>query len=557
MIDARRYRHLGAILEDAFLTWPSEDACIQVHRDREEVRLTFRETRERVHRVAAWLAAQGVGPDTRVALAAANQHGWLVSAAAAYRLGAVVVPLDAKLTPRELDALLTHCGADVLVTDGHLAAKLTAAPATVLVLQGPAPDGTTPFETACAPADAPPMADRTRDDLAAIVYSSGTGGDPKGCLLTHGTYLAQYGALTEVFQWNAGERYLSILPTNHAIDFMCGFIASWCTGTTVVHQRSIRPEHLMATMRRYRPDQMAVVPLVLQAFRRSLQAKLDDAPPERKRLFDGLTAANRWLTQRAPRHDVSRWLLKPVHDAFGGNLRTLYCGGAFTPPDLVRFFADLGLPVAVGYGLTEACTVVAVNDLHPIRDDSVGAPIPGVEVRIVDAGADGVGEVQVRGPTVFAGYLDDPTQTAEAFDGDWLRTGDLGWIDGAHHLHLVGRRKNVIVTPQGKNIYPEDVEHAFEGLDVEELCVVAADFVWPRRGLEGEQLVAVVRPRGDRDALREDLTRANRKLPDVKRLGGVLWVDEAFPRTTSLKVQRGRLAEQIREAHDRDAVEAL
>ncbi len=170
--------------------------------------------------------------------------------------------------------------------------------------------------------------------------------------------------------------------------------------------------------------------------------------------------------------------------------------------------------------------------------------------------AAGIGEVWVRGRTVFAGYLDDPEQTAEVLEDGWLRTGDLGWIDPAGHLHLVGRTKNMIVTAGGKNIYPEDIEGAFEGIDCEELVVFATQFVWPGGKLTDEELVAVVRPKKDADVTGE-LTKRNLRLPDFKRVAGILEWDDEFPRTASMKVKRGLLAEQLREGAERKAIRRI
>jgi long-chain acyl-CoA synthetase len=237
----------------------------------------------------------------------------------------------------------------------------------------------------------------------------------------------------------------------------------------------------------------------------------------------------------------------------------IFCGGAFTDRSLAEFFYDIGIPVAIGYGSTEACTVITVNDLKPFRADSVGRTVPGMTIRIADPGPDGVGEVQVHGPTVFAGYLDAPELTEAVFDGPWLKTGDLGWLDASHHLHLVGRQKNMIVTPGGKNIYPEDIEHAFAALDCEELVVFAQDYIWPKRGLGPEHLVAVVRPReGATTAqLLQTLQKLNRRLPDFKRVRSVLVWDHEFSRTASMKVKRIDLAQAIRTAHQRDDLEMV
>lgn len=559
MIHAGRLGHLGELLEEAFLQYPSEVACIEVDRDRELTRWTYAEVRGRVRRVAGFLAARGLGLGDRVGIVLSNQPSWLVAAAAVYRLGGVVVPLDARLTAPEQERLLTHAGVRALVVEAHLWERMAGRDALVLVVGDDAPDrGAVPFTEALTFDGDAPLADRAREDLAAIVYSSGTAGEPKGCLLPHRAYLAQYQALADTFTWNRGDRYFSILPTNHAIDFMCGFVASWATGGTVVHQRTLRPEHLVSTMRRYRVTQMAVVPLVLEAFERAIRKQLDEATPERRRVFDGLVALHGVLTDGRPRHGLARWMLKPVHDALGGHLRQIFCGGAFTRPELAAFFTDLGIPVAIGYGLTEACTVVTVNDLKPFRGDTVGAPVPGTRVRIVDPGPDGIGEVQVAGPTVFLGYLDDPAATAAAFDGPWLRTGDLGWLDAAHHLHLVGRRKNMIVTPGGKNVYPEDVESAFAGVELDELCVFAADYLWSRDTLVGEELVLVARGDAEHRAeRRRELLQRNRALPEHKRVRLLLWWDEEMPRTASMKIRREVLAERLRVATGRTAAEVL
>jgi long-chain acyl-CoA synthetase len=576
MLDATRYGSLGALLADALVQFQSEEALVEHDRRRVTHRLRFADVARAARRLARRLELAGIGADDRVAIVLTNQARWPIAATAAFLRGAVVVPLDYKLAPNEREALLAHARPKVLVTEyplfaQHGAGALDGVPV-VLVSDAPAhaalgratrwgaidedalgeERGGRGAGGALVPAPVP----RGRDDLATIVYSSGTGGAPKGCMLTHGAYLAQLDALVSLYPLSTGDRWFSILPTNHAIDFMCGFLGPFAGGATVVHQRTLRPEFLLATMRAERITHMAVVPLLLAAFERAIREKLEALPAWQRRTIDAAIAVNERLTERAPSRALSRRLLAPIHEAFGGSLRLMFCGGAYTEPERARFFYALGLPVAIGYGLTEACTVATVNDLRPFRDDTVGRAVPGVEVRVVDPDAHGVGEVWLRGPTLMKGYLDDPDQTAAALTADgWLRTGDLGWLDAAHHLHLVGRTKNMIVTRGGKNVYPEDVEGAFARLPCEELCVAAAHFLWPRRDdLVHEHLVAVVRlarDAGDRErrALFDALRLANQRLPDFKRVAGVLFVDEAFPRTASMKIKRGPLAAQIAREH--------
>jgi long-chain acyl-CoA synthetase len=272
---------------------------------------------------------------------------------------------------------------------------------------------------------------------------------------------------------------------------------------------------------------------------------------EGKTLARVLIGLNRLLTRRRPNLALSRLLLRPVHRGFGGKLKALFVGGAFTDPATLRFFYDLGIQVANGYGLTEAGTVITLNTMDDYRADTVGRPLPGTEVRIVDAGHDGVGEVTVSGPTVMAQYLKEPELTAKTIRDGWLHTGDLGWQEPSGHLVLVGRKKNMIVTAGGKNVYPEDIENAFEGLPVKEFCIFAEHYLWSGRS---ERLVMAVRA-GDRDFAAE-LRRRNRGLPDFKRVHGYLLWKEDFPRTASLKVKRELLADRIRST-DPKAVESL
>jgi long-chain acyl-CoA synthetase len=228
----------------------------------------------------------------------------------------------------------------------------------------------------------------------------------------------------------------------------------------------------------------------------------------------------------------------------------LIVGGAFTDPSTLQFFYDLGIPVTCGYGLTEACTAVTLNDLKPFRADTVGKPLPGTEVRVLNPDGDGIGEVAVRSRAVMSHYLDDPEQTAQTIVEGWLLTGDLGRFDadGRGHLQLFGRKKNMIVTEGGKNIYPEDIEAVFDGLPVKEYCVFAANYLWPQKTLGNEMLMLVVRLEQNQqfdERLREEIVARNRRLPDFKRVGGYLVWEKDFPRTASLKIKRGELAEEI------------
>jgi long-chain acyl-CoA synthetase len=558
MLDLSQYQSIGAALKDALHQFAEETCLIESDREREKERLTYRDFQERAHPLAKAWQDKGFQAGDRAAIIMTNQSKWLISAYGVFFCGGVLVPLDYKLTPDEQWQLLKHSSSSVLITEYPIWRQLAASGGrtaatnltTILVTEAP-PNadlaGARRWEEFRGSAT-PSFVPRARKDTATIVYSSGTGGRPKGCVMTHENYLEQCVALTSLYPFAPGMRYLSILPTNHAIDFMVGFFGPFICGAAVVHLRTLRPEYVRDAFAKYKITYVSLVPLVLKNLQKGLQARFDALPPGKRKVFNALVAINKALTKNRPHLALSRRLLKQVHDAFGGELRAIIVGGAFSEPQTLQFFYDLGIPVANGYGLTETVVAVTVNDLKPFRADTVGKPLPGMEVRIVNPDQEGIGEVSVGSKTVMSGYLNDPELTAEAIVDGWFMTGDLGRFDPSGHLQLFGRKKNMIVTEEGKNIYPEDIESAFESLPVKEFCVFAANYVWPQRSMVGEQLVLVLHLEPGQafaSELRGDISARNSQLLNYKRIHGIVLFDEDFPRTASLKIKRNVLAERL------------
>jgi long-chain acyl-CoA synthetase len=569
MLDLRQYASLGAALKDALERWPNETCLIEADRDREKVRLTYADFKTMARPLCRALEDADFKAGDRAAMIMTNQSKWLISAYSIFFCGGVLVPLDYKLTAAEHLQLLAHSKARFLVVEYYLWRAITQSPEfakltaeIVLVTEAPVGAdlrGAYRWEEFKRKGE-PQFVARQREDTACIVYSSGTGGRPKGCVLTHDSYLEQCASLTAWYPFWPGVRYLSILPTNHAIDFMVGFIGPFVCGACVVHLRTLRPEFVRDAFVRYRITYVSLVPMVLKNLERGLRAKFDELKPRKRWMLDRLIGLNKTLTRRRPRVEISRRLLPQVHKAFGGELRALIVGGAFTDPSTLQFFYDIGVPVACGYGLTEACTAVTLNDLKPFRADTVGKPLPGSEVRVLNPDGDGIGEVAVRSRAVMSHYLDDPELTAQTIVEGWLLTGDQGRLEEHGHLQLLGRKKNMIVTAGGKNIYPEDIESVFDGLPVKEFCVFAANYLWPQRGLGDEMLVLVVRLEPNQqfdDRLREEMVARNRRLADFKRVGGYLLWEKDFPRTAALKIKRGELATEIGTGAARASIVAI
>jgi long-chain acyl-CoA synthetase len=568
MLDLRKYNCLGEALGEALERWPGEICLIEADRDRENLRLTYRQFKQAALPLARALQESGLRSGTRAAVLMTNQSKWLMSAYAILFCGGVLVPLDYKLTPGEQLKLLGHSQAEFLIVEYHLWRAVTRdvnvqnlSARVVLVTEAPAGADLANAKRweEFRGAEEPVFTPRQRKDLACIVYSSGTGGHPKGCMLTHENYIEQCAAVAPIFPFWPGARYLSIIPTNHAIDFMGGFLMPFTGGGAVIHLRTLRPEFIRDAFVRYKITYMALVPLILKNLQRGLAERFAELPSFKRRILNVLIAVNRGLTRRRPHLALSRLLLRNVHDAFGGGLHALLVGGAFTEPATIEFFHDLGIPIYNGYGATEACTAIALNDMKPFRPETVGKPVSGVEIRIVNP-AQGIGEVAVRSKTVMLGYLDEPEMTAETIVDGWLMTGDLGCVDAEGQLQLFGRKKNMIVTEEGKNIYPEDIETAFEGLPVKEFCVFAANYLWPVRTMVAEQLVLVVHPEHgkplDASAIAQ-IDQRNRRLANYKGVSGYLFWERDFPVTASMKIKRPALAEEIRRSAARGMVVPL
>src|SRR5580658_5783813 len=422
MLNLDQYTCVGDALRDALDRWPNETCLIEADRDREKTRLTYSDFKDVALPLARALEDAEFNFGDRAAIIMTNQSKWLISAYAIFYRGGVVVPLDFKLTAAEHLQLLAHSKAKFLIVEYYLWRAITQSQefknnklTKVLVTEAPLGADLAAayrWEDFRRKGD-PEFVSRGRADVACIVYSSGTGGRPKGCVLTHDNYLEQCKSLTAWYPFWPGVRYLSILPTNHAIDFMVGFIGPFVCGACVVHLRTLRPEFVRDAFVRYRITYVSLVPMVLKNLERGLCAKFDELKPQKRWLLERLIGLNKMLTRKKARVKLSRTLLSGVHGAFGGDVLAVFTGGAFMEPSTMQFFYDLGIPVVNGYGLTEAGTVLTVNDLKPFRADTVGKPLPGVELRVLSPDGDGIGEVAVRSPAVMSHYLNDPEQTAQ------------------------------------------------------------------------------------------------------------------------------------------------
>jgi long-chain acyl-CoA synthetase len=520
-------------------------------------RESFRDVRAATFSVAARLTALGVRPGDRVILSGQNHPAWPTAYFGILRAGGVAVPVDPGLEGPQLANIVRSSGARVALWDAGVEAKGGAWAKEVF------PDlrafDLVDFAAGEAPSDtalAPPAFAAKSTDLASIIYTSGTTGDPKGVMLSHGNFTAMLAAISPIFPLKPTDRVLSVLPLHHTFEFTCGLLLPLSRGARILYLDELNAERLAEGLQKGRITGMVGVPALWQLLERRILARVKEQGQVAETVFDWALDLNRLLGKQLG-VNAGRLFFGSVHDALGGNARFLISGGAALPKGTAELFAGLGLPLAEGYGLTEAAPVLTVARASvKAKPGNVGLAVPGVELKILGPDDRGVGEVLARGPNVMVGYAGNAEATAQAIDEDgWLHTGDLGKLDGKKRLSIVGRQKDVIVSSSGENVYPDDVETLLGKPDgVKELAIVGID-----DGKGGERVACLAVPEGDPpadhsyDALpppsraeRHEramtaLREAFQKLPKSSQPAVVHLWEADLPRTATRKVKRSEV----------------
>ncbi|MBK6465106.1 MAG: AMP-binding protein [Myxococcales bacterium] len=503
-------------------------------------RITFADVKRRADDVAARLAARGVVKGDRIVLAGKNCPAWSIAYFGVMRAGAVCVPMDPDLDAPSFVNVARESGAKLAILDAHVekrtGAALTAGLAALeRVLLEPTAADADPAEGLV-----PPVVSVREEDVASLIFTSGTTGHPKGVRLSHGNFASLIAALAPLFPLGIHDRVLSVLPLHHTFEFTAGLLLPFSRGTRILYPGELTGDRLTAALKEGRITGMVGVPAVWQLLERRILARVKDEGAVVETLFHAGGDLSRWLSKNAG-IDVGRALFGAVHEELGGHVKWLISGGAALPKDTQKLFTGLGLLLTEGYGLTEASPVLAVAKAGSPAGQ-VGKAIPGVELRIDAPDAEGVGEVLAKGPNVMLGYTDDDA-TRDAIDAaGWLHTGDLGKFDKRGRLQIVGRAKDVVVTSSGENLYPDDLERLLGVVPhIEELAFVGVD-----NPSGGERLACIAVPKTDDTITRQErITRADRalrdaiaKLPHGKQPQVIHLYDAPLPRTATRKVKR-------------------
>jgi long-chain acyl-CoA synthetase len=467
-----------------------------------------------VPRAAHVLRDAGVAEGDRVIIWAVNRPEWGIAFFSIAHLGAVSVPLDVRHTVDFGRKIVGQTDAKLVIASRQTEASARELGLPIVWVESLPDDArrAEPIEPATV----------TKDTLAEIVFTSGTTGEPKGAILTHGNLMASATAMTTVLSFGEKDRLLSVLPLSHLYEQVLGFMAPLTVGASIVYPVSRQPAVLIRTFRDFKVSVLLIVPQGLRLLDAAIERRVDAAG--RRPIFERLHA----IARRTPRF-IRRLLFRSVLSEFGGRLHTIGVGASALDVDIARRWTDMGVDILQGYGATEMGPVVSFT--RPKRNvlGTVGEPIPGVEVRIEEDG-----EILARGPGRFAGYWKNAEATAAAIDADgWYHTGDLGAFTKAGMLTFRGRKKDMLALPDGQKVYAEDVEAALkEDPRVKDAAIVG----WPLgAGLKVHAVLLLDDPSFE-DAI---IQAANARLaPHQLIRGSTVWPDPDLPRTHTLKVRK-------------------
>jgi long-chain acyl-CoA synthetase len=522
--------------------------AMRIERDGRKEQYTYADLRELATRVAGFLASDGIKPGDRVMLVSSNAPEWGMSYFGVLKAGATCIPCDPESSTAEIlnfaragNAAGMICSQAVINEHAELQELLREQGLTRLWTYDDVfalPDEQTEDERiALLPQRA------HAQGVASLIFTSGTTGQPKGVMLSHRNLTSMVSMLSSVFDMTTRDGVLSVLPLHHTFEFSTGFLTPLSRGAQITYLPELTSDALARAIKNGHVTGMVGVPALWELLHRRIKNRLYERSDWIGKAADNLMWANAWLRDKTPLN-FGQLLFYPIHEGLGGRIRYFISGGSALSEKIQRDFHGLGFTILEGYGLTEASPVLTVTrPENRMLTGTVGKPLPGVEVRISDPDASGVGEVIARGPNVMLGYYEDETATRKTLVDRWLYTGDLGRVDDDGNLYLVGRSKEIIVDTNGKNVYPDELEEIYGNSPyVKELSIVGlADGI-------GEKVACLVVPDDEYDIslsraalhrlVEEHFREVSASLPYFKRVKVLHFTDIELPRTATRKVKR-------------------
>ena len=527
--------------------------------------ITYREALETVNGLGTAFIAHGL-KGKRISVIGENCYQWATSYLAAVCGTGVVVPLDKELSAQELKQLVIEADvAAVLFTKKYdkMFKDMMASGDTKLELlvnlngsAGDEAEGILSWEGLVEEGKKlVEGGDRSfidaeiyADEMSVLLFTSGTTGIAKGVMLSHRNICEDLMSAPTILNVNTWDIFFSVLPVHHTYECTCGFLMPLYKGASIAYCEGLK--YIVKNLAEVRPTMLLAVPLIFENLYNNIMKNV------RKQGKEGLVRKVMALNKVTKKIgiDLNKLLLKDILKVFGGRMRVLISGGAAIDPAILQFFNDLGFIAVQGYGLTECAPMAALNpDQHKnMRNSSVGHLLPGMEVKIEDKNEDGIGEICVKGPNVMMGYYNMPEETAKVIQDGWFHTGDLGYVDDKDFIYITGRKKNVIITANGKNVFPEELEYYLGRSNL-----VSESMVWAQEDEAGQDTVIVATIKPDMEEVEAaigkeaaadsvqvekllwaEVDKINEDLPFFKKVKKVTVRREEFEKTTGKKIKR-------------------
>ena len=528
--------------------------AIQEKKNKKIVSYTYEQLRNDVYALGTKLIDMGL-KDKHIAIVGENSYNWIVSYLAIITGVGVAVPLDKELDSEQISKLLEKGDASaVLFSKGFLSSideiiensKLEFAACLndtdkytdvqTLINEGRQliNEGSTVYEDSIV----------NVNELNVIMFTSGTTGFNKGVMISQNNLLVNIEQSCKAF--GIYHKTVAVLPFHHIYENVCGMMAPIAMGMNIFINDSLK--YLSKNLKLVKPEMEVMVPLFLETMEKSIRVELKRMNLEKT--FENSIKFSNFLLKFGI--DLRRLLFRKVHANFGGKLKAIVCGGAALKPELITFFGDIGITIHNGYGITECTPLISVNLNKKGDHFSVGKIFSSCQVKIDNKNEEGIGEILVKGPNVMIGYYKDDESNEKSFTNGWFRTGDYGSIDADKNLVICGRKKNLIVLSNGKNVHPEELE----GYIYEMMPYVKESLVYIDKNKKGSEVISTY-VYLDQDfssgksleelesILKEDLKKVNKKLPSFKKIQHIYIKEEEFEKNSSKKIIRQKFLEEV------------
>lgn len=532
VIDVPDYKTLKEIIVHGTEMGGDKKMLVYLDKNKAEHTKTYNDEWKDMSEMATCYYLDGLTGKKKIAIISENCYEWICGYYASLISGNISVPMDCKLPAEDLEDQLIRCECDALIYSDKYAAmveKFKQNPAmTVKVYYCTSDfdeylkkgrDELAKGNTAAVDAEVKP------DDLACIVYTSGTTGKSKGVMLTHYNVASNCASSCRIM---SGKHAIGFLPLNHTYAWVSALFSTYIVTEWGYMCDSIKD--IQGDLKKYKPYNFSAVPLVVETIYDRIWKTARKMGRE-DILKKGLKISNTLMKIGI---DKRRKIFKQILDNLGGNLDMIICGGANLDPKYEKGMHDFGIDVFNGYGITECSPAVTCNRPGKCKPGSVGVPMDCCKIKIHNPDDEGVGEIYVKGTNVMLGYYNEPEATAAAFDGEWFKTGDYGYIDSEGFLFIRGREKNLIILSNGKNVSPEELEDKLSRIEyVKEVLVYEENgFITAEMFLNEEDFPDA------RQRIKGDIDEFNRKMPLFKNIGKYKIRDDEFPKTTTLKIVR-------------------